>query len=222
MALTDIGGNRYTFRMPAGDVEVTSQFHWTGITHIPMSFSDVNENHWFHTAVHYVYDMGMMSGTSATTFSPDLDTSRGMLVTILHRMEGSPEAAASTFADVPREAYYAKAVDWASGNGIVSGYGGNEAGTFGPDNGVTREQLATILYRYSEKKGVDMSVRGDMSGFVDRDAISAYAKEAVAWAVGMGLVSGTGEGHITPAGSATRAQVATILMRYQEKVAAAD
>lgn len=220
MALTDIGGNRYTFRMPADDVEVTSQFHWTGVTHVPMSFSDVNENNWFHAAVHYVYDRGMMSGTSATTFSPDMDTSRGMLVTILHRLEGTPAAAESAFADVSREAYYARAVDWASQNGIVSGYGGNETGTFGPDNGVTREQLATILYRYSEKKGMDMTIRGDMSGFADRDAISAYAKDAVAWAVGMGLVSGTGDGNITPAGSATRAQVATILMRYEEKAGA--
>lgn len=220
MALTDLGGNRYTFRMPADDVEVTAQFHWTGITHIPMSFSDVNENNWFHTAVHYAYDRKMMSGTSVTTFSPNMDTSRGMLVTILHRLEGTPETAASGFTDVPRESYYAKAVDWASANGIVSGYGGNETGTFGPDNGVTREQLATILYRYSEKKGMDMTIRGDLSGFTDRDAISAYAKDAVAWAVGMGLVSGTGDGHITPAGSATRAQVATILMRYEEKAGA--
>lgn len=222
MALTDIGGNRYTFRMPAADVEVTSQFHWTGIVHIPMSFSDVNETNWFHSAVHYVHDSGMMSGTSATTFSPNMDTSRGMLVTILHRMEGTPEAAASGFADVSREVYYAKAVDWALANGIVSGYGGSETGTFGPDNVVTREQLAAILYRYGEKKGLDMTIRGDMSGFADRDAISAYARDAVAWAVGVGLVSGTGDGNITPAGSATRAQVATILMRYQEKLADTD
>lgn len=219
MSLTDVGGGRYSFRMPAADVEVTASFQWTGLTHTPMSFSDVAEDHWYHSAVHYVYERGMMTGTSPTTFSPDMVTSRGMIVTILHRLEGSPRAETANFSDVPRSEYYAPAVDWAQSTGIVSGYGGNETGTFGPDNSITREQLAAILYRYAEKNGADMAPRGDLSGFSDRETISDYAKEPMAWAVGVGLVSGMGDGTISPTGSATRAQVATILMRYCENIA---
>lgn len=218
MALTDMGGGKYTFRMPAGAVEVTATFLEAGQNHPVMSFSDVTEWDWYHSAVHYVYENGMMSGTSDTTFSPDWNTTRGMIVTVLHRMEGTPPAGEAGFPDVPREEYYARAVDWAYANGIVSGYGGNESGTFGPGNSITREQLAAILYRYAEKKGLDMTVRGDLSGFADRGTISDYAKEPMAWAVGVGLISGMGDGTIAPGGGATRAQVATILMRYCQNV----
>lgn len=218
MSLTDVGGGRYTFRMPAADVEVTATFHWTGLTHIPMHFSDVTESDWYHSAVHYVYENGMMTGTTDTVFAPDMDTSRGMIVTILHRLEGTPEATVSSFPDVAREEYYAKAVDWAYENKVVSGYGGNESGTFGPKNPITREQLASILYRYAEKKGMDVTIRGDLSGFADRDAISDYARDSVAWAVGVGLISGMGDGTISPAGTATRSQVATILTRYCQNI----
>lgn len=214
MALTDVGGGRYTFRMPTADVEVTASFQWTGLTHTPMSFSDVAEDHWYHDAVHYVYERGMMTGTSETAFSPDMVTSRGMIVTILHRLEGSPKADAAGFSDVSRSEYYAPAVDWARSNGIVSGYGGNETGTFGPNNSITREQLAAILYRYAEKAGADTTPRGNLDGFSDAGDISDYAREPLAWAVGVGLISGMGDGTIAPAGSATRAQVATILTRY--------
>lgn len=218
MSLTDVGGGRYTFRMPAADVEVTATFHWTGLTHIPMHFSDVTESDWYHSAVHYVYENGMMTGTTDTVFAPDMDTSRGMIVTILHRLEGTPGATISSFPDVDREEYYAKAVDWAYENKVVSGYGGNESGTFGPKNPITREQLASILYRYAEKKGMDVTVRGDLSGFADRDTISDYARDSVAWAVGVGLISGMGDGTISPAGAASRAQVATILTRYCQNI----
>ena len=218
MSLTDVGGNRYTFRMPTADVEVTASFQWTGLTHTPMSFSDVAEDHWYHDAVHYVFERGMMTGTSVTTFSPDMVASRGMIVTILHRLEGSPKAESANFSDVPRSEYYAPAVDWALSAGIASGYGGNETGTFGPENSITREQLATILYRYGEKTGADMAPRGDLSGFSDGGDISDYAKEPMAWAVGVGLVSGMGDGTIAPAGNATRAQVATILTRYCQNI----
>ncbi len=218
MALTDMGGGKYTFRMPAGSVEVTATFLEAGQNHPVMSFSDVTEWDWYHSAVHYVYENGMMSGTSDTTFSPDMNTSRGMIVTVLHRMEGTPTAGEAGFFDVPREEYYAKAVDWAYANGVVSGYGGNETGTFGPENYITREQLASILYRYAQKKGLDVTARGDLSGFADQGAISDYARESMAWAVGMGLVSGMGDGTISPGGNATRAQVATILMRYCQNI----
>lgn len=225
LVLTDLGGGKYTFRMPAANVEVAARFRKTEPTQPeptrpPMSFADVSANDWFHAAVKFVYEKGMMSGTAANAFSPNAATTRGMLVTILYRMEGEPEAKASSFSDVSREMYYAKAVDWASQNGIVTGYGGNETGTFGPDNSVTREQMAAILYRYSAKKGVDMTARGDLSGFTDQASISAYAQEPMTWAVGMGLVSGMGDGTVAPAGNATRAQVATILMRYLEKTEA--
>lgn len=219
MSLTDVGGGRYSFRMPAANVEVTASFQWTGLTHTPMSFSDVAEDHWYHEAVHYVYERGMMTGTSPTTFSPDMVTTRGMIVTILHRLEGSPLAETANFSDVPRSEYYASAVDWAQSTGIVSGYGGNETGTFGPENSITREQLATILYRYAEKTGADTAPRGDLSGFSDAGDISDYARDSMAWAVGVGLVSGMGDGTIAPAGSATRAQVATILTRYCQNIA---
>lgn len=218
MDITDMGGGKYTFRMPAGTVEVTATFLEAGQNHPVMSFSDVTEWDWFHSAVHYVYENGMMSGTSDTTFSPDGNTTRGMIVTVLHRMEGTPPAGEAGFPDVPREEYYAKAVDWAYANGIVSGYGGNESGTFGPENGITREQLSAILYRYAQRKGLDMTVRGDLSGFADRETISDYARESMAWAVGVGLISGMGDGSIAPGGGATRAQVATILMRFCQNV----
>lgn len=220
LVLTDAGDGKYTFRMPAANVEVSAKFRQTEPTRPPMAFVDVSESDWFHDAAKFIYEKGMMSGTAANAFSPNAATTRGMLVTILYRMEGQPEAAQSSFSDVPREMYYAKAVDWASQNGIVTGYGGNETGTFGPDNSVTREQMAAILYRYSAKKGKDVTARGDLSGFTDQAAISAYAQEAVTWAVGMGLVSGMGDGTVAPTGSATRAQVATILMRYLEKTEA--
>ncbi len=219
MALTDVGGGRYTFRMPTADVEVTASFQWTGQTHTPMSFSDVAEDHWYHDAVHYVYERGMMTGTSETAFSPDMVTSRGMIVTILHRLEGSPQAEAAGFSDVSRSEYYAPAVDWAQSNGIVSGYGGNETGTFGPNNSITREQLAAILYRYAEKTGADTSPRGNLDGFSDAGDISDYAREPMAWAVGVGLISGMGDGTVASTGSATRAQVATILTRYCQNIA---
>ena len=218
MDITDMGGGKYTFRMPAADVEVTASFLQAGLNHPVMSFSDVTEWDWYHSAVHYVYENGMMSGTSDTTFSPDMNTTRGMIVTVLHRMEGSPAAVAAGFPDVSRDEYYAKAVDWAFAGGIVSGYGGNESGTFGPDNSITREQLASILYRYAGKKGKDVTVRGDLSAFADQGAISDYARESMAWAVGVGLISGMGDGTISPAGNATRAQVATILMRYCQNI----
>lgn len=218
MDITDMGGGKYTFRMPAADVEVTATFLEAGQNHPVMSFTDVTEWDWYHSAVHYVYENGMMSGTSDTAFSPDMDTSRGMLVTVLHRLEGAPGAAAAGFPDVPQGEYYARAVDWAYANGVVSGYGGNESGTFGPNNPITREQLASILYRYAGKKGADVTARGDLSTFADQGAVSDYARESVAWAVGAGLISGMGDGTINPSGTATRAQVATILMRYCQNI----
>lgn len=196
----------------------TQQPSTPDLGNVTLPFTDVSARDWFYEAVRFVYARGMMSGTAENQFSPQQTTTRGMIVTILHRLEGTPEAAVSSFPDVAREEYYAKAVDWAYENKVVSGYGGNESGTFGPKNPITREQLASILYRYAEKKGMDVTIRGDLSGFADRDAISDYARDSVAWAVGVGLISGMGDGTISPAGTATRSQVATILTRYCQNI----
>lgn len=214
-----VGEDRFTFRMPDADVEVTATFLPIGKEQESLPFVDVTEEDWFCDPVSYVYRQGMMSGTSETTFSPGLTTSRGMLVTVLYRLEGAPATALPAFPDVALDQYYAGPVAWASSNGIVSGYGGNESGLFGPDNPITREQLATVLYRYAGKKGYKTSQRGDLSGFADLDSLSSYAQEAMSWAVGAGLISGTGGNVLAPAETATRAQVATMLMRFCRNVA---
>lgn len=177
-------------------------------------FSDVREQDWFREAVQYVYHKGMMNGTSDTTFAPYATTTRGMIVTILHRLEDSPAAAAAAFTDVSAGAYYAGPVAWASANRIVTGYSDT---IFKPDDPITREQLAAILYRYAQYKNVDVSRKNDLTQFSDRAAVSAYAVDAVSWAVEAGLITGI-DGRLEPAGNANRAQVATILMRLCENV----
>lgn len=177
-----------------------------------LPFSDVNAKNWYHDAVQYVYGKGMMGGTSATSFAPDATTSRGMIVTVLHRMEGAPAASGTRFTDVPSGQWYTGAVKWASANGIVGGYGD---GRFGPDDPITREQMASILYRYSQYKEYDLSASGSLSAFPDAGQTSSYARDPMQWAVGSGLIAGV-NGRLTPKGSATRAQVATILQRYCE------
>lgn len=174
-------------------------------------FTDVKETDWFYPAVAYVYDNGMMGGTGNNRFSPEAITTRGMIVTILYRLEGAPAGSTGTFADVEAEAYYADGVAWAAANGVVTGYGN---GLFGPEDPITREQMASILYRYAQYKAYDTTGTGDVTAFADGAAVSSYAVEAMNWAVGVGLLSGVGNNQLDPAGSATRAQVATILMRF--------
>lgn len=183
----------------------------------PLPFEDVSPDDWFYSAVQYVYQRGMLKGTSATEFSPGSIVTRGMIVTILHRLEGEPGAAAAGFSDVAADQWYADAVNWAAANGIVNGYSSEK---FGPNDTVTREQLATILYRYVGTKGINRSVAGDLSAFADQTAISSYAVDAGKWAVGSGLINGVENGVLSPRGSATRAQAATILMRLCENVLA--
>ena len=178
-------------------------------------FTDVKTTDWFYNEVQYVYEHGLMSGTSSTTFAPNVTTTRGMIVTILHRMEGTPPATGTVFTDVRAGQWYTDAVAWASAKNIVGGYGN---GKFGPDDPITREQMATILYRYSQYKSYDTAVSGGLSGFTDSAKISSYAIDAVQWAVGGGLLSGMGDGTLAPQGNATRAQAATILMRLCENV----
>ena len=179
------------------------------------TFADVPDAAWYSQAVQYVSEHNMMGGTGGSAFSPNSPTSRGMLVTVLHRMEGTPSASGAAFTDVPAGQWYAPAVAWAGANGIVTGY---SDGSFQPNAPVTREQLAAILYRYARYKGYRVTASGDAAAFPDGDRVSAYAVDAVNWAVGTGLLQGS-DHMLAPNGGATRAQTATILMRFCENVA---
>ena len=178
-------------------------------------FADVKEDSWFYEAVKYVDEKGLMKGTENNTFDFGGITTRGMIVTILHRLEGTPTASANIFSDVNKDEYYADAAAWAAANSIIRGYGD---GKFGPEAAITREQLAVILMNYAKLKGYDVTVRADLSLFADYNNISDWAAEAMSWAAAAGLIQGTGTSLI-PAGNATRAQVAVIFYRFAEEIA---
>lgn len=175
------------------------------------SFGDVNYGDWYHEAVDFAVTNNLFKGMTATTFEPNTPMTRGMLVTVLWRYNGQPKEGGNFFADVKDGQWYTDAIAWASHNGIVGGVGN---GRFDPDGKVTREQLAAILYRYS---GADGAWRGSYASYPDADSVSSWAADAYAWAIGEGLISGNlinGKTMLDPQGSATRAQVAIILMRY--------
>ena len=179
-------------------------------------FIDVDENDWFYDAVTYVYSEGMMDGVSDTQFAPNSNLTRGMVVTMLYRLEDEPRVTGSSgFDDVASGAWYADAVTWAAENGIVNGVSDAE---FAPNDNITREQLAAILYRYAEYNDYDVSGRDDLSEFTDRDSISGYALDAMRWAVDEGLITGITDTTIEPQGTATRAQAATMFMRFMSTV----
>lgn len=209
------GSRRYTFLMPDRDVEIGAVFVPGEEADAGLPFLDIAPGAWCYDAVRYVYETGLMNGTSATTFTPNASTTRGMIVAILYRLESEPAAGLSGFTDVDPSAYYASAVAWASANGIVNGY---EDNTFRPGNRITREQLAAFLYRYVRYKGGDVSDRADLSGYADAGQIASYALEPLQWANARGLVNGTSPTTLTPGGSATRAQAAVILTRLMESV----
>ena len=173
-------------------------------------FRDVAPGAWYEEAVRYVYEAGLMQGTTGTTFSPGRTSNRGQIAAILHRLEGSPRAGTPPFTDVAADSYCADAVAWAEKNNIVRGF---EDGTFRPEGRITRQQLAAILFRYLEHRGADTAGRADLSRFSDTAAVVDYAREAMAWAVSAGLLQGRSDGTLDPAGSATRAQTAVILQR---------
>lgn len=181
-----------------------------------MPFADVKEGAWYYEAVSYVYGHSLMNGTSSTMFSPSMTTTRSMLVTILYRYEGSPAVGTSSFPDVKPGMFYTDAAAWAAANGVVNGY---SDGRFAPDDTVTREQMAAILYRYAQYKGWNVDGRADLSAYTDSGRISPYAREAMAWANHVGLITGVGGNMLAPRGSATRAEAATILMRFCKNVA---
>ena len=178
-------------------------------------FTDVSEKDWFYGDVMFVYENGLMLGTSKTLFSPHGTATRGMMATILWRMEGSPvPKGKNSFTDVEAGKWYADAITWTAENSIFAGYGKDK---FGPDNPITREQLAAIFYRYADYKGYDLTVKGNLDKFKDADKITDYAKTAMQWAVGSGLVKGKSGNLLDPQGTATRAEIAAMLHRFIEK-----
>ena len=182
---------------------------------VKLPFTDVSTSDWFYDDVAFVYKNGLFSGTDSRSFSPNASMTRAMLVTVLYRLEGEPTVTGrSSFTDVRSGAYYEKSVIWAAANGIVTG---TDSTSFSPDAKVTREQLAAILYRYAQYRKLDTDASAKLNSFTDADSVSAYASEALGWAVSEGLINGA-SGKLMPKGDATRAQVAAILHRLVKNV----
>ena len=213
--LTHKGGNEYTFKMPAGRVEIEVSFREI---EVELPFTDVPEGAWYADAAAYVYEHGLMAGTSATTFAPDATTSRSMIATILWRMAGSPVVNyAMNYTDVAQGQWCSEAIRWATSEGIVGGYGN---GLFGTNDPITREQFAAMLYRFAQEQGYDVSIgeNTNILSYTDVADLSEYAISAMQWAVGAGIINGTGDGStLSPQGQATRAQAAVMLMRFCEE-----
>ena len=183
----------------------------------PLPFNVVSVSEWFYDPVCYAYQQGLMTGTSDDTFSPNMAMTRGMIVSVLYRLEGSPALSDGNlgypYEDVHGDDWYAMPVYWARENGIVSGYSDTQ---FGPNDPITREQMAAILHNYSAYKGQDVSARADLSKYSDADQVSSWAETVLSWANAEGLINGMTETTIAPQGLATRAQVAAIFQRYLE------
>ena len=215
VALTENADGTYTFPMPNGQVTVDASFVQVEEPVPTEPFTDVDENDWFYDEVVYVYANGLMDGVGDNRFAPNTTTNRAMLATILYRLAGEPDVSGDLpFTDVAAGQWYTDAVLWAAQNDIVNGVGEN---TFAPGNDLTREQLVTMLYRYAEAEGYDVSAAADLSGYPDAGQVQTYAQKAMSWAVAEGIVEGM-DGNLNPAGNATRAQIATILMRFCENV----
>lgn len=177
-------------------------------------FENVTPGDWFYDAVNYVYNRGLMQGVSDTLFDPHGTLTRAMVVTILYRLEGEPEATPSTFLDVKADQWYTDAIGWAAANEVVEGYDDER---FGPMDPVTREQLAAILYRYAQYKGYDVMETADLAAYADASSIHEYAVEAMGWAVALGAPTPLSESTLSPRENATRAQVAEAFMNFCEK-----
>lgn len=215
VAVTEKDG-KYVFTMPASAVTVTGSFKAETPASAALPFTDVKSGNWFYDAVKYAYEQGLMTGTSATTFAPNGTMNRAMIVTVLYRLEKSPAVTgASKFTDVPAGQWYSDAVAWAAANKIVNGY---DETTFGPMNAVTREQMAAILFRYEQVKGLEnVTLEENLNRFPDQNKISAYAIPALQWAVGQKIINGNADGTLDPTGTATRAQVAQIFTNLLNK-----
>ncbi len=211
IAVSSAGNDTYTFKLPGSQ---NTNIAWDN------PFIDVGETNWFYDAVRYCYENELMRGTTKTTFSPQIPTSRAMIVSTLWRLEGSPEVGRTYFSDVADTQYYADAVAWAASQEIVSGYSED---TFCPDQSITREELAAILYRYAAYNAWNTSEASfadvTLEDFTDAHTASAYAEDALHWAYAQGILNGMEDRLLTPKGEATRAQVASILMRICETIA---
>ena len=225
--------NKYTFRMANCDVTVTVTFKEEGKTTedtdkeedkddestetTELNFTDVKENDWFFKGVEYVVDKGIMSGVSENEFAPAGKLTRAMLVQMLYNMESRPACdAENTFMDVPVGQWYTDAVIWANDEKIVSGMG---EGLFAPNMEITREQMVVMLYNYAKFKGYDVTASADLSAFADTASVSAWAQPAMQWAVAEGYISGMGDSQLAPQGTATRAEIASVIMRFMEATA---
>ena len=232
--LIDGAADTETIAIKRGDNEVVFRYKSTTATQAPPTppvptstptpdasgwknvFTDVKSGEWFYEAVKYVNENGLMNGTSGTAFAPDMNITRGMLVTMLYRAEGEPKSAATNpFTDIAGGQWYTEAVVWAAENGVVNGYGD---GTFGPNDNITREQFALILYSYAKWKDIDVSASADLLSFSDAEAVSDWAKTAMQWAAASGLIQGRGANMLAPTGNATRAEAAMLMMRFIEGV----
>ena len=214
--VTEQADGTYTFPMPNGQVTVTATFVETEEP-VAEPFIDVAEGDWFYDAVVYAYQNELMDGVGGNRFAPNSETTRAQLVTILYRLEGEPTVSGDLpFTDVESGTWYTDAILWAAQNNIVNGVSDTE---FAPGDDLTRQQLVTILYRYAESKGYDVSASADLSGYPDAGQVQDYAQPAMAWAVAENIIQGMEDGTLKPAGNASRAQIATILMRFCEDVA---
>ena len=220
MELIDNGDGSYSFKSPGGKLKIEVTFRKMSAAadcprdeSCPLSgFSDLDADAWYHDGIHYCLDEGLMAGTGSVIFAPDAATSRAMIVTILWRLQGCPEAAgAAAFTDVAPGAWYAGAVAWAVSEGIAEGY---DDGSFRPDDAITREQLAAMLWRYAAKPAAEDT----LSAFSDGAETGSWARQAMNWAVGSGLITGVSSSVLDPGGQAVRAQAAVILMRFTQAV----
>lgn len=203
-------GNTFYFSDVTESCTLTVQF--TEATCVSEAFSDVDQRLWYHEGVDFALANSLFLGLSSREFAPEAAMTRAMLVTVLYRLDGAPVIAPiQSFTDVEPNCWYGQAVTWAAVTGAVNGMGD---GIFAPEGNISREQIAVILYRYSVRNSLPEGPTGDLSAFRDRDSISGYAMEAMTWAVGCGLMEGINDGRLAPQEGATRAQVATLLMRY--------
>ena len=211
LAVMALENGSYQFTQPRGTVTINVTFAKKPVE--PLPFVDVAAEDWYGDAVAAVYARGLMTGTAEDTFAPELPASRGMVVSILHRLAGSPTVSAEVFADVAADDWYGQAVAWAASEGIASG---TSAETFSPNAAVTREQLAALLCNFAAQQGMDTTARSDLSSFDDVETVSDWAQDAVSWAHAEGLFAGTSATTLSPQGEATRAQLAAMLVRFSD------
>lgn len=211
LAVAALEDGSYQFTQPRGTVTISVTFAKKPVE--PLPFVDVAAEDWYGDAVAAVYAQGLMMGTAEDTFAPELVATRGMVVSILHRLAGSPTVSAEVFEDVTADDWYGQAVAWAASEGIASG---TSAETFSPNAAVTREQLAAFLCNFAAQQGVDTTACSDLSNFDDAATVSDWAQDAVSWAHAEGLLAGTSATTLSPQGEATRAQLAAMLVRFSD------